>query len=109
MEDKFKKKCNVCEEIKDIVKIGRMYNYEKRIFSCGHEEKHSISEKRVGTDMDGRIRNYFPLFNHLIRNEKRRATVNINREEEKISLRIEEQNKKGEWAEVEHLQEKHFP
>jgi len=108
MEDKFMKKCEICEEIKDTVKIERMYNYEKRIFSCGHEIRKPVSFK-AGTEMDGKIHDYFPLFNQLIRSEQRRAIVNINREDEKISLKIEEQNEKGEWVEVGHTQEKHFP
>ena len=111
MKDEFKKKCEICEEIKDIVKTERMYNYESRIFSCGHEKRYPISEKRVrvGTEMDGKINKYFPQIYQLIRDEQRRVIVDINREEEKISLRIEEQNEKGEWGEVEHIQEKHFP
>ena len=59
--------------------------------------------------MDSKLLKYFPLFKQLIRKEQKRAIVDINREEEKISLRIEEQNEKGEWEEVGHRQEKRFP
>lgn len=109
MEDEFMKKCNICGERKGIVKIVRKYDRELITLSCGHNITHSISKKRAGTILDSKLLKYFPLFKQLIRKEQKRAIVNIDRKQEKISLEIEEQNEKGEWIKVGHTQEKRFP
>lgn len=107
MEEGLKKFCTYCEQKKDIVEIEREFKHERIKLSCGHEIGHRISKEKARTLMDVKLIKYFPQFSRLIKSEQRKTIVNINREENKISLIVKQKNEKGEM-EIVNSEEKSF-